>query len=125
MRRWVAAALLALLPLLTWQKKQPGSSIFFGLLDKNRNGQIDRNEARDYIEQKIGGTEYDSQQELSQAVDLLMKNVDGVDPGATVSLPELDKHLDKVLEVRNTVLMSRHVWGWARVAVACTHERSS
>lgn len=76
------------------------SNAFFKSLDTNANGQIDSTEASAYIGEHIGGSDYDTQQELTQAVHQLMQKLDGADTGATVSLTEFDLHLHKALEVR-------------------------
>lgn len=73
----------------------------FNTLDQNHDGQIEQQEAINYIGQIIGGSEYDTQQELSDAAHLMASTVDGVDDGVTISRDEFDSHLHNVLQVIN------------------------
>lgn len=80
---------------------QPGQlQEFFRLLDANANGQLEKAEVQRYIQQ-IGGTEFDTQQEVDTAAQQTIGKVDSSDVGSTISESEFDVYLHKVLQVRS------------------------
>lgn len=78
----------------------PGLSELFQSMDRDGDGQIGQQEAIAYIGSEIGGTEFDTAQELTDAAQQMLGAVDGGDTGTTVSVTELESHLHSVLQVR-------------------------
>lgn len=78
-------------------------SHFFDSLDGNQDGEIDENEARLFIGESLGGSEFDTSQKVEVALDQMKLNVDGTDPYTTISKAELNQHLKRLLQVRRAL----------------------
>lgn len=79
--------------------QETAASEFFQTLDGNKDGEIDEQEARKYIGEALGGSEFDTLQKVDAAVDRMKSNVDGADPYATISKEELQQHLKRLMQV--------------------------
>lgn len=94
--------------------RQAAVSHFFDSLDGNQDGEIDENEARQFIGESLGGSDFDTSQKVDVALDRMKLNVDGGDPSTTISKAELNQHLKRLLQVSfitwwlcvNTMLIS-------------------
>ncbi|GMH41423.1 hypothetical protein BSKO_09333 [Bryopsis sp. KO-2023] len=91
--------------------QQAAVSQFFGSLDGNSDGQIDETEARKYIGESIGGSEFDTRQKVDAALDQMTTNVDGTDPLTTISVAELQNHLKDLLRGSSVGEWVRHGLG--------------
>lgn len=125
---WVVASLLHRVCLLCliltcWSSlnhKQDASksqTAFFQSLDSNKDGQIEESEALQYIG-TIGGKAFDTPQELKQAYNHMVKNLDTGDSGVDISSSELDTHLHSVLEGTRVADWIRHGVGLSQYAEA-------
>lgn len=74
---------------------------FFGQIDSNNDGQIERREASDFIGSKLRGQHYQTSQDIDHATEAMIANVDTLDSGATISQAELDSHFLEALQARS------------------------
>lgn len=73
---------------------------FFAQMDNNRDGKVDEAEAKKYIEERIGGREFDSTLELTEAFQHMVNNIDkdGTEHN-TISVAEVKQHLRQLQHV--------------------------
>jgi hypothetical protein len=74
---------------------------FFYALDRNHDGQLERSEVERYVGASVGGTDYQTQQQLDTAAQQAIGRLDGGDLGTTISEAELERHLHTILQVRH------------------------
>ena len=76
-------------------------SHFFEKMDDNHDGQVDEVEAKKYIGEQIGGQEFDSPVELTEAFHHMVTNIDKdiEKPSHTISQEEVKQHLANLQHV--------------------------
>jgi hypothetical protein len=72
------------------QTRQEGLSTFFNAMDEDGDGQIQEDEASNYLAGKVGGESFDTAKEIRQGVASFMHLVDSGDAGRAVSEAELE-----------------------------------
>lgn len=101
--QWLS--LLLLLLLLCCSAAQPVSADqqhlrrLFDSLDKDHDGELRRQELREYVGE-LGAPEYSHSTKLDQAVEKAIGSLDSPDVGLGVSWTELEQHLHTLLQVR-------------------------
>ncbi|KXZ44899.1 hypothetical protein GPECTOR_61g852 [Gonium pectorale] len=91
---------------------------FFKELDRDADGTVDALEVSSFIENSIGGAEFDTPAENADAAQSFLHAIDGADAGTTVSLDELDVHLHAVLSGVRVCDWVRHGLGLPQYAEA-------
>eukprot|EP00854_Cymbomonas_tetramitiformis_P013067 gene13067-15435_t len=92
---------------LNLQTQQAGISVFFDLVDKDGDGQIEPEEASKFFEE-VGGTDFDTAHEIEASVDLFLGAVDGSDIGGTIDEDELEAHLNDIMTCDEVVRWVTH-----------------
>ncbi|KAK3252991.1 hypothetical protein CYMTET_37732 [Cymbomonas tetramitiformis] len=89
------------------ETQQAGISVFFDLVDKDGDGQIEPEEASKFFEE-VGGTDFDTAHEIEASVDLFLGAVDGSDIGGTIDEDELEAHLNDIMTCDEVVRWVTH-----------------
>jgi len=71
---------------------------FFYTLDRNHDGQLEQSEVERYVGASVGGTDFQTQQQLDKAAHEVIGRLDGGDVGTTISEAELERHLHTILQ---------------------------
>ena len=67
---------------------------FFVALDEDGDGQIEHDEAKNYLRGEVGGTQFDEAGEIERGASALLVALDSsADADETVSVDELDSHV--------------------------------
>lgn len=83
-------------------EESEGLRHFFEEMDGNRDGQVDELEAKRYIGESIGGAEFDSREELTEAFNTMVHNMNQEDENEavnTISQDEVKRHLHDLDQV--------------------------
>ncbi|KAK9834335.1 hypothetical protein WJX81_008044 [Elliptochloris bilobata] len=84
-----------------------GLEEFFDKVDRNRDGQIEAQEAAQYI----GDNEISQDEDLGQAIEQMRLNLDSADQGATISAEEMKRHLQSLLKGHRVAEWVKHAVG--------------
>lgn len=101
-------------------EESEGLRQFFEEMDGNHDGQVDELEAKRYIGESIGGAEFDSREELTEAFNTMVHNMNQEDEDEainTISQDEVKRHLHDL----DQVCWSTH---FARIGVWSRSSRS-
>ena len=96
-----AAAVAVSFAFHTTHEEAQALTSFFEEVDHNRDGQVDEDEAKRYIGERIGGLEYDTAGELTEAFRHMVKNIDtdATDKANLISVNEVQQHLHTLHQV--------------------------
>lgn len=98
------------------REESEGLRQFFEEMDGNHDGQVDELEAKRYIGESIGGAEFDSREELTEAFNTMVHNMNQEDEDEainTISRDEVERHLHDLDQVCWSTYFGR-IGVWSR-----------
>eukprot|EP00210_Caulerpa_lentillifera_P005334 g5097.t1 len=102
-------------------EESKGLRRFFEEMDGNNDGQVDELEAKRYIGESIGGSEYDTREELTEAFNTMVQNMNQEDENEdfnTISQEEVKQHLQNLKQVVSVKEWVHHGLGLPQYAQA-------